>query len=490
MVKFDLRIRLIDFLAATDMIAIKIPNHISLQIRTICIIILLLVSFSVQSIAQNTAKEEEITKTTRILFVLDASRSMTGKWQGESKYTIARTILSEILDSLSTIENVEVALRMFGHTKHFPPQNCNDTRLEVPFRKDNINEIKARLKQLSPKGTSPIATSLLKTKDDFTACTNCRNIVVLITDGLEECGGDICEISALLQKQGIFLKPFIIGIGHDTHEAYDCAGQYYNATDKEQFTKALNIIITKVLSQTSLQVNLLDQYNRPTETNVNMTFINKSSDKIAYNLVHTLNSKGFPDTLYLDHLAEYNVIINTIPQRIIESVKLTEGKHTIISTSCPQGSLLVKLRGLTNADFNPAVVVRLPNNKESLNVQYLNESVKYISGKYDIDILTLPISQLKGVSIEPDNQTKIEVANPGIAVIQKSIKGYGSIYLLDGNDQYWIINFGSNFNQNETLYLQPGNYRLIFRSKYAAQSATTVKREFQIKSEKTTRIKL
>ena len=458
--------------------------------RSTYIIILLLALLSFQLYAQHPEKEEEITKTTRILFVLDASRSMTGKWQGESKYTIARTILSEILDSLSTIENVEVALRMFGHTKHFPPQNCNDTRLEVPFSKNNVDEIKARLRQLSPKGTSPIATSLLKSKDDFTECANCRNIVVLITDGLEECGGDICEISALLQKEGIILKPFIIGIGHDTHEAYDCAGQYYNAADKEQFTKALNIIITKVLSQTSLQVNLLDQYNRPTETNVNMTFISNSSGKIAYNLVHTLNSKGFPDTLNIDHLSEYKVIVNTIPKRIINSVKLTEGKHTIISTSCPQGSLLVKLRGLTKADFNPAVVVKLPNNPEPLNVQYLNEIVKYISGKYDIDILTLPISQLKDVSIEPDNQTRIEVANPGIAAIQKSIKGFGSIYSLDGNDQFWIINFGSNFNQNESLYLQPGNYRLVFRSKYAAQSATTVEREFEIKSEKTTRIKL
>jgi len=48
---------------------------------------------------------------------------------------IARTILSEILDSIGTLDNIEIALRMYGHTKHFPPQNCNDTRLEVPFGK-------------------------------------------------------------------------------------------------------------------------------------------------------------------------------------------------------------------------------------------------------------------------------------------------------------------------------------------------------------------
>jgi Uncharacterized protein containing a von Willebra nd factor type A (vWA) domain len=230
-------------------------------------------------LGQGNTVSEQPQVTTRILFVLDASRSMSGKWQGESKYTIARNILSDILDSIKQVPNVEVALRVYGHTKNFPPQDCNDTRLEVPFSKDNVDQIKYRLKQLGPKGTSPIANSLLKTKDDFTDCENCRNIVVLITDGIEECGGDICEVSAALQKNGIILKPFIIGIGKDTHEAYDCAGQYFNASNKKQFTKALNIIITKVLSQTSLQINLLDKYNRPTESNVNMTFINKHTGR-------------------------------------------------------------------------------------------------------------------------------------------------------------------------------------------------------------------
>ena len=453
------------------------------------LIILVLIIISSQTFSQ--LNKKEVTPiTTRILFVMDASRSMTGKWQGESKYVIARTILSQILDSIADIDNLQVALRVYGHTRNFPPQNCNDTRLEIPFSDDNIGEIKHRLKQLSPKGTSPIANSLLKSKNDFTACGNCRNIIILITDGIEECGGDICEVSKELQKEGIILKPFIIGIGRDTHEAYDCAGQYYNAANREQFTKALNIIITRVLSKTSLQVNLLDQYNRPTVSNVNMTFIDKNTGNVAYNLVHTLNSKGFPDTLNLDHLIEYKAIINTLPPKMIDPVILTEGKHSIVSTSCPQGSLLIKLQGDTKADFNPAVIINKEGYAEALNIQYLNEVVNYISGKYDLDILTLPPIHLSKIDIEPDNQTKIEIENPGILAIQKSIKGYGSIYTLDGKNQNWVINIGSNSNQTESLYLQPGKYRLVFRSKFALQSATTIEQEFEIVTEKTTRIKL
>ncbi len=454
------------------------------------ILLLLILTISNQIFSQNYEKSEELQIKTRILFVLDASKSMSGKWQGDSKYTIARIILSDILDSIQQIDNVEVALRVYGHTKNYPPQNCNDTRLEVPFKENNIREIKYRLTQLKPRGTSPIANSLLKTKDDFTDCENCRNIVVLITDGIEECGGDICEVSATLQKEGIILKPFIIGIGKDTHEAYDCAGQYFNAANREEFSKALNIIITKVLSSTSIQVNLLDQYNRPTESNVNMSFINKKSGALAYNYVHTLNSKGYPDTLYLDHLADYKLILNTLPAIIIDPVVITEGKHTTISTLCPRGSLFVKLQGPTKADFNPAILVKEVNKQNLLNTQYLNQTVDYLSGKYDIDILTLPPIHLKEIDIEADNQTKIEIENPGIAVIQKNIKGWGSIYSLDGKNQNWVIDFGSDLNITESMYLQPGNYRMVFRSKYSLQSATTIEKEFVITSEKTTRIKL
>ncbi|PIY31735.1 MAG: hypothetical protein COZ08_08305, partial [Bacteroidetes bacterium CG_4_10_14_3_um_filter_42_6] len=64
---------------------------------------------------------------TRILLLLDASQSMYGVWHGERKYQVARQILGDVLDSLSQKPDVEVALRVYGHLKPFPPQDCNDT---------------------------------------------------------------------------------------------------------------------------------------------------------------------------------------------------------------------------------------------------------------------------------------------------------------------------------------------------------------------------
>ena len=114
-----------------------------------------------------------------------------------------------------------MALRVYGHQKQYPPQICDDTRLEVPFSKDNTARIKHVIKSIIPKGTTPIAYALLQSVNDFPACDNCRNVVILITDGLEECGGDPCSVSFELQKKGIVLKPFIIGIGKNFKESFD-----------------------------------------------------------------------------------------------------------------------------------------------------------------------------------------------------------------------------------------------------------------------------
>src|SRR5581483_5215730 len=69
---------------------------------------------------------------TRILFIFDDSQSMLGQWQSGSKIEVAKKLMGELLDSLKKAENLEVALRVYGHQKHYPPQDCDDSKLEVP----------------------------------------------------------------------------------------------------------------------------------------------------------------------------------------------------------------------------------------------------------------------------------------------------------------------------------------------------------------------
>ena len=426
---------------------------------------------------------------TRILFVFDASQSMFGRWQSDTKFNIAVRLFSSLLDSLKTQPNLELALRLYGHQKQFPPQDCNDTRLEVPFAKDNVNRIKHVLKTIIPKGTTPIAYALSQAVKDFTPCENCRNIIILITDGIEECGGDPCAVSYDLQKKGIVLKPFIIGIGKDFREQFECAGTYFDAANEKEFRNALKVIISRALNPTTAQVNLLDLYGKPTETNVNMTFYDMFSEAAKYNYIHSFNAKGVPDTLDIDPLINYRIVVHTIPPVFKDSVKLTPGKHTIIGIDAPQGYLAFKASNNSTLKYLPCII-RQQGKTGTVNVQQFDQVEKYLTGKYEAEILCLPRITVNDIDVQQSHTTTVEIPLPGIAVIQKSTNGYGSLYLIENKELTWLYNLRDNPQQQETLYLQPGNYKVIFRSKYQNKSTYTTEKEFRVEQGQTINVKL
>ena len=78
----------------------------------------------------------------RILFIFDASKSMSNQWQSGRKIDIAKNLLSNMVDSLKDIENLEIGLRAYGHKSGYPPQDCDDTHLEVNFLQAKYEGIK------------------------------------------------------------------------------------------------------------------------------------------------------------------------------------------------------------------------------------------------------------------------------------------------------------------------------------------------------------
>jgi Ca-activated chloride channel homolog len=449
----------------------------------------LLLLFTVPLFAQQAKQQEQPKPLTRILFVFDASQSMYGRFQNSTKFDIAVKLLGSLLDSLKNTSDLEIALRLYGHQKQYPPQDCNDTRLEVPFAKDNTARIKHVLKTITPKGTTPIAYSLEQSAKDFTPCQNCRNIIILITDGIEECGGDPCAASLALQKQGIILKPFVVGIGKDFRDQFDCVGTYFDASNETEFRNALNVIITRVLNPTSVQVNLLDQQGNPTETNVNMTFYDQNTGRIKYNYIHSLNSKGFPDTLEIDPLVTYDIVVHTIPPVGKDSVKIISGRHNTIGIDAPQGNLAFKATGNATLKYLPCLV-RKAGSYDIINVQQFDQVEKYIIGKYDIEILCMPRISVKDVDVQQSYTTSVEIPMPGIAVIQTTTNGYGSVYVENKSGLTWLYNLKDSPQHQETLYLQPGSYRVVFRSKYSNKAFYTIDKAFTVESGQTVNVKL
>jgi Ca-activated chloride channel family protein len=418
---------------------------------------------------------------TRIEFLFDASQSMYSKWQSGSRIEVAKRLMHQLLDSLRYEKNVEFALRIYGHQKPFPPQDCDDSRLEVPFGKGNISTIQEVIKNVTPRGTTPIAKSLELCGNDFPQDKS-RNIIILITDGIEECNGDPCAVSEALQKKGIVLKPFVIGLGltADLKKMFDCVGHYYDAASETTFENALGVVINQALNATTMQVNLLDSDRHPSETNVNMTFYDQRTGEIKYNFIHTLNSKGFPDTLIIDPSVTYRIVVHTIPPVSKDSVTQTAGKHNTVGIDAPQGYLLFKIPG-TNEYKRLQAIVRKRHEMNTLNVQDVGTVEKYITGKYDVEILTLPRINLEGVSVDQSQTTTIEIVQPGMVSFITNSVGFGSIYSLEKGRMKWIANL-DEMQTKETFVMQPGDYKVVYRPKASRETVYTVEKSFKIVS--------
>ena len=426
---------------------------------------------------------------TRILIIFDASGSMTTPIEKWTRIQVAKRMAIKLIDSLSTFKNVELALRVYGHQKTVDLKDCKDSRLEVPFAPNNLVVMKKRVNSLVPKGWTPIAYSLQECEKDFPAEKGVRNLVIIITDGMEECTGDPCLISQNLQKKGIFLKPFIIGLGSSEQFKFkfDCVGTYYDANTEKDFENIVGVIVSQAMNATSCQVNLLDKKLRPLETNVLMSIYDASTKKLLFNYEHTMNGRGVPDTLFLDPLRRYDIVVHTLPPVQKNNVELIVGRHNIIAIDVPQGFIEFVCTGKTNyTDLKAVVTVKKKSG--TIHAQTFNTKKRYLCGVYEMELLTTPRIHLDSVVVDENKTTTILIPQPGRLQINKSRDLVCAIYHVINGKMVWVADISDEYYQ--TIIMQPGKYIVVGRSKSETRTIYTFEKEFTITSATTTEINI
>jgi Ca-activated chloride channel homolog len=434
--------------------------------------------------------QQRESKLTRILFVFDASNSMNAGWQSSDKISIARKLMAESLTEIKGKENLELALRVYGHTTQIANgQDCEDTKLEIPFAKNNEQAIIEKLKSISCRGTTPIAYSLEKAGGDFPLDKDVRNIIILITDGIEACDGDPCAVSRALQAKNIVLKPFVIGIGLDENftDTFSCIGNFYDVSNEDNFKNVLDVVIAQALNNTTTQINLMDANGKPTETDVPITFYNSFNKQIIQNIIHTTNSKGNPDTIILDPVINYDMLLHTLPSVEKKGIKLIPGVHNIVTANTPQGFLNLVNSGKGNDKI--LAVIRQKGKSEIVNAQTFNTKVKYLVGTYELEILTLPRLKMKDVEIKQSYTTDIVIPESGVLNFSAASVGYGTIMVKEGSKLTAVTNLNTEL-MNEQFVLLPGNYIVVYRSKNSKETVYTIEKEFKIISGATINIRL
>ena len=192
------------------------------------IITLLIISLSI-ALQINAQDKENISP---IIFIYDASGSMWGQMQDKTKIAIASEVLSTTVSNLP--DNQKLGFVVYGHRKE---GDCKDVEFLVDVETGTKAEVIEAVKGIKPLGKTPLAYSTLQVIEKLRQ-TKLKATIILITDGIESCGGDICEVIKAAKKEGVDFKLHIIGFGlkaEDTQQLKCAAeaggGNYYNAED-------------------------------------------------------------------------------------------------------------------------------------------------------------------------------------------------------------------------------------------------------------------
>lgn len=431
--------------------------------------------------------QQALPERTRILFVLDGSGSMNANWgENQSRMDVAKSILARLVDSLRVNPKLELALRVYGHRYSRQSNNCNDSQLEVPFKLNNHDAIIDEINDITPRGVTPITYSLLQAANDFPPGAGYRNILILITDGVESCGGDPCEASIELQKKGVFLRPFIVGLGVAGGAALDCVGQFIDAKNSRSFNRILNESIETTFATTTVSVELLNGESKPVETNVNVTFLNSMTRSAAYEFVHYLDTSGKPDSVQIDPVLGYDIVVNTLPPVIARNVNIVNGRHNIIRIPAPQGTIVVKPEGRGNPF---SAVVRQKGAGDILHLQDGFQPVRYVEGEYEVETLTLP-RRIFPVTLKAGTTITVTLPSTGVVNINTLAVGYGSLFeILESGETKWVCTLDETKTRH-FFNLLPGDYKVAFRARRTKGSKYTAIKTFQVRSGQTLNISM
>ena len=200
-----------------------------------------------------------------VLLILDVSGSMTKPVGGTPKIAVAKDVVRDLLARWPATR--PVGLTLYGHRR---AKDCTDIELVRPIGTASPAEIAAlrgRIGGLTARGETPIARTLLQSIPAFGGR---KGRIVLVTDGKEECGGDVCAAADQLARAGIELRVDIVGFDLRPAEkaALQCitdrtGGRFHDAGDRTGLADALGAATAGDLA--TIEISVTESGRRPTE---------------------------------------------------------------------------------------------------------------------------------------------------------------------------------------------------------------------------------
>jgi hypothetical protein len=197
-----------------------------------------------------------------VMIILDSSYSMSepiGGKGGENKMVAAKRAVLDVVRSLDS--RTRVGLRIYGNSSSTFGA-CKATNVLVPIGDNNRNLIASKMIGIRPTGATPISYTVERSlREDFGNAPGKKSII-LISDGMETCGEDPCDVAVRMQQLGANIKINVVGFGlHDyaaTKQlrcvALATKGKYYSANTAVDLVNSLN---SALAAETRVQGTIL-----------------------------------------------------------------------------------------------------------------------------------------------------------------------------------------------------------------------------------------
>ena len=187
-----------------------------------------------------------------VMFILDSSGSMAGKVGTDTKIDAARRVMREIVPAIPA--EVAVGLTVYGHRR---PGDCSDIEMIATPGQTDRQKILEQIEKMKPVGKTPLSRSILQVAAGI-RLHDAETTIILVSDGIDTCGGDPCKVVAELKKSGLNFVLHTVGLDVESkaEQQLQCmakagGGRYFQAGDAASLLEALRTVTVEIAGKTA-----------------------------------------------------------------------------------------------------------------------------------------------------------------------------------------------------------------------------------------------
>ncbi|MCP3960506.1 MAG: VWA domain-containing protein [bacterium] len=351
-----------------------------------------------------------------LLLILDASGSMWGHIQGENKIVIARRVIKELVGELP--EGSEVGLVAYGHRRE---GDCDDIETIAEIAALDKAAFTGKVEALNPKGKTPITKAVVAAFDNVRGRDDATTIL-LVSDGIETCGGDPCQAVRDAKASGIEFVMHVVGfdVAKEDVSQLECAAQaggglYFDAQNAEELSEALEAAAWAPPEIPDGRLSLKAVANGElTDVTVNVTD-SETGEEIAGGRTYTSPDTNprllpLPDGVFDVRVKAVGMKGNI--DRRFERIEIKDGSKVERQVDFSTGELAIGItRNGELSDATVRVFVAGTNEQVAGSRSYDHEKsnpavFKLTSGDYDVEVRSVEISgdlrhRIEGITVDP-----------------------------------------------------------------------------------------